>query len=276
MPALQAGLCLRRRGNWQRQAGTAATGGSPRSPPCQGSVGGLAGCGSLSPRLLAGHGPPWDLPSLLLPLQMVLALPRPLLTGAHRCLTGLGGSHPAGSSILSLCPSSTRHPMPAGLTAAPIGVPRRGHGCGPRAEAGAMVPPSRACGSRGDPGRGLTPAPSHSGSSPTAAPPAPGPLPPLPGDTAGAGGDSSGVVPSTQRISTLGAAASWGWGHMGTLVGGGGDSRVTKAWGRGGVHWLQGFSMLGRQRAPAAVPGDIGDNLWSPLLAPQGGGVTPS
>lgn len=187
-----------------------------------------------------------------------------------------GGSHPAGSSILSLCPSSTHHPTPAGLTAAPIGVPRRGHGCGPRAEAGAMVPPSRACGSRGDPGRGLTPAPSHSGSSPTAAPPAPGPLPPLPGDTAGAGGDSSGVVPSTQRISTLGAAASWGWGHMGTLVGGGRDSRVTKAWGRGGVHWLQGFSMLGRQRAPAAVPGDIGDNLGSPPLAPQGGGVTPS
>lgn len=77
-----------------------------------------------------------------------------------------------------------------------------------------------------------------------------------------------------QRVvpSALGAAASRGWGHMGTPAGGGGDSRVTKAWGRGGVHRLQGFSMLARERAPAAVPRDTGDNLWSPLLAPQGGG----
>lgn len=74
--------------------------------------------------------------------------------------------------------------------------------------------------------------------------------------------------PGCGSIVGMGAHGDPGWG--------GGDSRVTKAWGRGGVHWLQGFSMLGRQRAPAAVPGDIGDNLWSPLLAPQGGGVTPS
>lgn len=213
VPALRAGLGLRRRGNWQRQAGTAAPGGTPRSPPCQGGVGGLAGCGSLSPRLLAGRGRPWDPPSQLVPLQTVLALPQPLLTGAHRCPTGLGEGR--GGHILLVAPSchcgppAPGPPPPAGLVAAAKGVPRSGHGCGPRAEASAVVAPSLACGSCGDPGRGLTAVPWHHGSSPTAAPPAPGPLRALPGDTAGAGGTAAGWSPAPS------GAAPWVRQHRG-------------------------------------------------------------
>lgn len=93
--------------------------GSPQSLPCRVALVGWQDLalppqsappllpGSLSTWLLAGHRPPWDLPSLHVPLWTALALP--LLTEAQECLPGLGGPHPAGGSGLSPSP---QHPPP--------------------------------------------------------------------------------------------------------------------------------------------------------------------
>lgn len=216
VPALQAGLGLRRRGNWQRPAGTAATGGSPRSPPCQGRVGGLAGCGSLSPRLLAGHGRPWDPPSLLVPLQMVLAL----LTIAHRCLTGWGGSHPAGSSILSLWPSSTHHPTPTWLMAAAKGAPRNGHGCCPELRPVPRFPLPGHVGAVGILAEGWHKPPATPGAAPQQRRQHQGPCHPCLGTQLEQAGTAAGWSPATRGSAPwarqhhgMGAHGDPGWGR---------------------------------------------------------------
>lgn len=83
---------------------------------------------SLSPRLLAGHRPPWDLPSLHVPLWTALAR---LLFTETQCVSGLGG-HILLVVLACHHPLSTHHPTPQGLMAAPNNVPRSGRGSSPQ------------------------------------------------------------------------------------------------------------------------------------------------
>lgn len=261
---------------WQRQAGTAAKVGQPQEPPVPGRRGWVCRIWPCCP----GHCPHsrWRDTAT----AGSAAPSRPAAGGAGtaaphrspRVPAGAGGPHPAGGSSLSPSPW---HPPPW-LMAAPKDIPRSGHGSVPwsprrgRCHSPPVPSPWQPWGPQWGAESSLLPTEQpHSGATRIAHPAT---------SARGHGrtiwGQEQGWSPVTQQIRPLGSAAARAraGGMRGPRAGGGTHTQSqqcdTKAQGRGGGHLPRGFSTLGRGRAPAAVLGDIGDNLWQPL-APAAG-----